>query len=147
MSILTGKYSHGIGVWTNNHILNSGILTFAHAMGATGYNSVLVGRMHSLGPDQLQGYAECLVGDRESNYQFVISLPAGKDTDRGELIGAAGPDRISLERSGSGQSSYQVHDEYVTAADVDYLNKIGIKRKTGEISRSFSLSVGFILPY
>ena len=33
--------------------LDSGTPTFAHACGAAGYNPVLVGRMHSNGPDQL----------------------------------------------------------------------------------------------
>jgi len=127
------------------HILDSGIPTFAHVMGgAAGYKPILIGRMHSLGPDQLHGYAErLLVGDHGSNYQFNICPPAGKDTDRGELIGTVGPDRISFKKSGQGQSGYQVHDEYITAAT----NKIGIKRKTGEMSRPFSLNLGFMLPH
>ncbi len=41
-----------------------------------------------------------------------------------------------------GQSAYQVHDEDVAAAAVDYLNRLGVqKRAFGEIE-PFSLSVG-----
>ncbi|MBV7332250.1 sulfatase-like hydrolase/transferase [Chloroflexi bacterium TSY] len=61
MSMLTARHPHQNEVWTNNHILSSGIPTFAHSMGAAGYRPTLVGRMHSLGPDQLHGYAERLV--------------------------------------------------------------------------------------
>ena len=68
MSMLSGRYPYENAVWTNSHILDSGIPTFAHAMGAAGYQPVLIGRMHSLGPDQLHGYAERLVGDHGPNY-------------------------------------------------------------------------------
>jgi len=147
MSILSGKYPNDIEVWTNDHILDSAIPTFAHSMGAAGYYPILIGRMHSIGPDQLHGYAERLIGDHGSNYQFIISPPQGTSTDRGELNGTAGPDRISLKNSGPGQSGYQVHDEYVNAAAIDKINQIGIKRKTGESNDPFSLSVGFMLPH
>ena len=66
--MLAGRYPSEIEVWTNNHILDSGVPTFAHAMGAADYHPVLIGRMHGLGPDQLHGYAERLVGDHGGNY-------------------------------------------------------------------------------
>ena len=109
-------------------------------MGAGGYKPVLVGRMHSVGPDQLHGYAERLVGDHNPNH------PGGSGVDHGELAGTAGPDRVSLEKSGHGQSAYQVHDEDVTAATVDYLNQLGARRRNGEKEEPFSLTVGFMLP-
>ena len=36
------------------------------------------------------------------------------------LDGTAGPERVSLVKAGAGQSAYQVHDEVVTAATVDF---------------------------
>ena len=53
MSMLTGRHPYQNECWTNNDQLDSGTPTFAHACGAAGYNPVLVGRMHSNGPDQL----------------------------------------------------------------------------------------------
>jgi choline-sulfatase len=141
MSMLSGRYPYQNEVWTNEHVLDSGIPTLAHAMGAAGYRPVLIGRMHSLGPDQLHGYAERLVGDHGSNYI------GGSDVDRGILTGTAGPDRISLQRSGAGQSGYQVHDEYVTVAAVDYLNRVGLARRSGQSDEPFNLTVGYMLPH
>ena len=66
--MLSGRYPHEIGVWTNHDMLDSGVPTLAHSMGAGGYRPVLIGRMHSRGPDQLHGYAERLVGDHSGNY-------------------------------------------------------------------------------
>ena len=141
MSMLSGRYPCDNQVWTNSHILDSGIPTFAHAMGAGGYRPVLIGRMHSVGPDQLHGYAERLVGDHGPNQ------PGGQGVDHGQLSGTAGPGRVSLRLSGHGQSAYQVHDEDVTAATVDYLNRVGVAKRAGQAAEPFSLSVGFMLPH
>lgn len=141
MAMLTGRHPYQNQVWTNNHVLDSGIPTLAHSMGAAGYQPVLAGRMHAIGPDQLHGYAERYVGDHSGNFL------GGKEVSRGVLDGTAGPDRISLVRSGAGQSAYQVHDEDVAAAAIDYLNRQGVqKRAYGEIA-PFSLSVGLMLPH
>jgi len=141
MSMLSGRYPYENAVWTNSHVLDSGIPTFAHAMGAAGYQPVLIGRMHALGPDQLHGYAERFIGDHGPNY------PGGSGVDHGELSGTAGPARASLQKSGAGQSAYQVHDEDVTAATIDYLNRLGVQKRAGLLDTPFSISVGFMLPH
>ena len=133
MSMLAGQYPSDIDVWANSHILDSGIPTFAHAMGAAGYHPVLIGRMHSLGPDQLHGYAERLVGDHGGNYPGNGVAPKNL--------------RGSLQQSGPGQSSYQVHDEDVTAATVNYLDQLGVQKRAGLPAEPFCLSVGFMLPH
>ena len=134
MSMLSGRYPHENAVWTNSHMLDSGIPTFAHAMGAGGYRPVLVGRMHAVGPDQLHGYAERLVGDHGANR-------TGGRGNGGHGTGGAGPTRSSLEESDHGQSAYQVHDEDVTAATVHYLNRLGVQKRAGQPAEPFSLSV------
>lgn len=148
MSMLTGRQPYQNRCWNNSHILDSGVPTFAHALGAAGYRTALVGRMHSLGPDQLRGYSERLVGDHSPNHE---GNPAGPGTpERGPLEGTAGPARVSLSNSGPGQGGYQVHDEYVTAAAVDWLHRYGIEQRSaapqGEAA-PFLLSVGFMLPH
>lgn len=142
MSMLSARHPHNNGVWMNSHCLDSSIPTLAHSMGAAGYHPVLIGRMHSVGPDQLHGYAERLVGDHSPNY-----VGGGPRVNRGILDGTSGPDRTSLVKSGPGQSSYQVHDEYVTAATVDYLNRLGVEKRTYGETDPFSISVGFMAPH
>ncbi|MAG36587.1 MAG: sulfatase [Dehalococcoidia bacterium] len=141
MSTLTGRFPYENEVWTNNHSLSSAIPTLAHAMGAAGYRPAIIGRMHSIGPDQLLGYAERLVGDHSPNHV------GGQAVSHGMLNGTAGPARVSLEKSGPGQSAYQVHDEDVAVAAVEYLNQIGRKRQTGDTAEPFSLTVGLMLPH
>lgn len=141
MAMLTGRYPHETGVWENDHILDSAIPTFAHAMGAAGYRPALVGRMHSVGPDQLHGYAERYVGDHRPN------IPGGRPADHGAFEGCQGPKRISLDKSGVGQSGYEVHDEDVAHAAVQYLNRVGAEKRTRGLAQPFCLSVGFMLPH
>ena len=142
MSMLNGRYPYENEVWTNSHILDSGSPTFAHAMGAAGYRPVLIGRMHSLGPDQLHGYAERL--SRRSRLQSSRREGA---SITGRLLARRVPARVSLEKSGPGQSAYQVHDEDATVATVDYLNRLGVRKRAGVLDEPFSISVGFMLPH
>jgi choline-sulfatase len=136
MSMLCGRHPHQTQCWGNNDHLDTGTPTFAHALGAAGYHPVLIGRMHSNGPDQLHGYAERLVGDHRGQ--------------KGVPGGTAGPYRVSLEVSGHGQSSYQVKDECATAAAIDFMNREGAKRRALPPSAEpepFALSVGLMLPH
>ena len=142
MSTLTGRHPFENDCWTNEQALDSGIPTMAHAMGAAGYHPVLIGRMHSRGPDQLHGYAERLVGDHSANHHG--GTPG---VDHGVLTGTQGPARISLELSGIGQNAYEVHDEYVTAATIQRLNELGIAKRSNVWEGPFSISVGLMLPH
>ncbi len=141
MSMLSGRHPFQNEVWTNEHALDSAIPTIAHAMGAAGYRPELVGRMHALGPDQLHGYTARFVGDHSANY------PGNPGPDRGVLEGTAGPERMSLTRSGAGQSGYQVHDEEVTAVTIARLNQLGVQKRAGLLDEPFSISVGLMLPH
>ena len=141
MSMLSGRHPYQNEVWTNEHGLDSRIPTIAHAMGAAGYQPELVGRMHAVGPDQLHGYAARFVGDHGANF------PGNPGPDRGILSVTAGPHHLSLERSGPGQSAYQVHDEDVTAVTIARLNRLGVQKRAGLLKQPFSISVGLMLPH
>ena len=140
--MLTGLHPFQNRSWTNRDILDSSIPTMAHALGAAGRRPVLIGRLHSMGPDQRRGYAERLVGDHSPNYAGAGPVP-----DRGPLDGAAGPDHVSLAMSGAGQSGYEVHDEEVTDAAVRFLQREGDRRRADPHADPFCLSVGLMLPH
>ncbi|MCA9984942.1 MAG: sulfatase-like hydrolase/transferase [Anaerolineales bacterium] len=136
-SMLTGQQPYQHQVWTNQHMLDSAIPTLAHALGAAGYRPVLIGRLDVMGPDQLHGYTARLVGDHTPNYV------GGPEPDRGILTGANDPERASLERTGAGLSAYQVHDEDVAAAAVEFLETYA----AGKDAEPFNLTLGFMLPH
>lgn len=140
MSMLTSRHPSDQDCWTNDDFLASDRATWPHSLGAAGYKPILVGRLHAMGPDQLHGYAERLLGDHSSNW---AGIPRN---DMGVLAQAMEPGRASLERAGSGQSAYEVKDRDVTAAAVGELDRLGAARRAGDTT-PFALSVGFMLPH
>jgi len=62
-SFMTGLLPSRTRVYDNAAELTSEIPTFAHYLRSTGYRTVLSGKMHFCGPDQLHGFEERLTTD------------------------------------------------------------------------------------
>ncbi len=147
MSLLTGRWPHEQACWTLEDTLASDLPTFAHGLGAAGYRTICVGRMHSIGPDQHHGFAERHVGDCSPNW-------LGAERQRlGPLAGAQGPSgpgpggvARALALAGRGQSGYEVVDDATTEATCERLAELGRARAAGDAS-PFCLMAGFILPH
>jgi choline-sulfatase len=140
MSMLTGRYPFEQECWTNDDYLRSDAATWLHSCGAAGYRPALAGRLHSMGPDQLHGYAQRMVGDHSPNWGGVPRH------DLGVLDKANDPWRESLDRSGIGQSAYQVKDVETAAAARGHLRAIAAAQRNGD-TQPFCLTVGFLLPH
>lgn len=140
MSMLTARHPFEQECWTNDDYLRSDAATWLHSAGAAGYRPVLAGRLHAMGPDQLHGYAERMVGDHSPNWGGVPRH------DLGVLDKANDPWRESLDRSGIGQSAYQVKDIAAAEAACDYLRSVGAARRAGD-DTPFCLTAGFLLPH
>lgn len=63
MSFLTGRFASDVNVFDNGSPLASEVPTFAHYLEASGYETVLCGRMHMVGPDRLHGFGRRLYDD------------------------------------------------------------------------------------
>lgn len=55
-SLMTGQYVSTISAWDNAAPLRCDEPTFAHYLSLAGYDTVLAGKMHFVGPDQLHGF-------------------------------------------------------------------------------------------
>ena len=62
-SLMTGMLPSRTGVYDNAAEFSSSIPTFAHYLRTAGYRTVLAGKMHFCGPDQLHGFEERLTTD------------------------------------------------------------------------------------
>jgi choline-sulfatase len=62
-SFMTGMLPSRTRVYDNAAEFSSGIPTFAHYLRGAGYRTVLSGKMHFCGPDQLHGFEERLTTD------------------------------------------------------------------------------------
>jgi choline-sulfatase len=62
-SMLSGRLPHAIGAWDNAALFPADTPTVAHYLRYLGYRTILCGKMHFVGPDQLHGYEERLTTD------------------------------------------------------------------------------------
>ena len=63
-SLISGQLPSNNGVLFNFNAISSDQATFLHSLTASGYETVLCGRMYFVGPDQRHGYARRIAGDR-----------------------------------------------------------------------------------
>jgi len=61
--MVSGQLASKIGAYDNAATLSSDIPTYAHYLRREGYETVLAGKMHFIGPDQLHGYEHRLTPD------------------------------------------------------------------------------------
>lgn len=111
-ALLSGKLPSKTGGFSNGYILPSGQATFLHALAEAGYETVLCGRMHFLGPDQRHGFTKRIFGDMCSLYGKRISDPVF-----GHAYGADG----SLNVCGGGNSPVLDYDRAVVREALEYL--------------------------
>ena len=138
MTFLTGRHCSDIDVWTNGCTLASDVPTFAHGLGIAGYESVLGGRMHFVGPDQRHGFERRIIGD------VLCPRPGGPRPGLGKsLEGTTGQSRRAVEVAGPGRTAYQAYDVAVTDACCHFLEE----RDRSDSDRPFCLVVGYVLPH
>lgn len=136
-SLLTGRLPSSQDCLTNSDILRSDLPTLPQALSAHGYHTLCIGRLHSLGPDQLRGYDERRVGDAQGNWL------GGNILDLGAFEIANQPNRQSIELSGPGSNAFVELDEAVTDDAAGYLRDWGRDAD----ARPFFLTVGFTFPH
>ncbi len=57
-AMMAGRHVHTIEVWDNASPLRCDWPTFAHSFRNAGYRTILCGKMHFVGPDQMHGFEE-----------------------------------------------------------------------------------------
>ncbi len=140
-SFMTARRPTANRVWNNNHVLGSDIPTWAHVMGAGGYETALIGRMHFVGPDQRHGFERRPIGE-------FLALHPGADIPGAplfDLIPKATSDqhRTSVEMAGVGKTNYQVSDEMVESSLIEYLRE----KAQGGDGRPFAAVAGILNPH
>ncbi len=89
---MTGRYASDLGCYDNAAVLHADEPTLAHYLTNAGYETVLSGKMHFIGPDQLHGFRRRLTTDvYPANIDWV---PA---TDESGRFPAGGHARLYVE--------------------------------------------------
>lgn len=141
MSFMTSLTPSRNRVWNNYHALSSGIPTWAHVLGAAGYETSLIGRMHFVGPDQRHGFMRRPLGEYGACHPGAPGRGGPLWTKYSSA--STGQRREAVEIVGTGTTAYQWFDEQVTKAACRYLRE----KSEDQADRPFAAVVGFLLPH
>ena len=134
MSFMTGRYVHQIGTWDNASPLSTEIPTWAHLLRAQGYDVVLAGKQHFIGPDQLHGFRAQLGRDLHAELYHPIH-------DWAEGTPPASVPWAHLAQAGPGTTTEIEVDDAVEEAALRYL------RDPARGRGPWALNVSFIAPH
>ncbi|MEZ5659400.1 MAG: choline-sulfatase [Burkholderiaceae bacterium] len=138
MSMLTGRLAHHIDCWDNAMELPARIPTVAHYMRAAGYDAILAGKMHFIGPDQLHGFSQRVVTDI-----YPSSFAWTPDWVKGERYRPTGINMRAVVDAGTCVRSLQMdYDD-----EVEHLGIQKIYDLARFAERPFFLTVSFTHPH
>lgn len=141
MSFMTCRTPSANRVWNNNHLLHSGIPTWAHAIGLAGYETSLIGRMHFNGHDQRHGFENRPLGEYGATHPGADRQ--GAPIFKSISTATTGQNRTAVEIAGRGYGSYHVFDEMVAERTRAYLHD----KAKNPGNRPFAAVAGFLLPH
>jgi choline-sulfatase len=121
-ALMTGKHASSMGCFDNASVLPADEPTLGHYLSAGGYETVLSGKMHFIGPDQLHGFHRRLTTD---------VFPAGVDwvpsVDENGRFPAGGHAReyTSPEPGVRTWTKFMAYDEETQFRALEYLRERG----------------------
>ena len=119
MSLMSGQLASKCGVMDNAGILDSSRATFVHSLNSVGYETVLCGRMHFVGPDQRHGFSKRIAGDITPIFTNRPTEAFRKE--RGVHLDTPTGGAHAVSIIGAGNSPTLEFDRYVVGEALDYL--------------------------
>ena len=153
-SLMTGRYASNIDCFDNSSPLAADQPTVAHYFTNGGYETVLSGKMHFPGPDQLHGFSKRLTTDiYPSDFTWLPKRP--KEGWNGYANVHAQPIAIDYVTAGPHQWSMQLdYDEETHFRALEYLRgrakdygRSRQKEQTSKESKPFFLCVSYSHPH
>ena len=138
--MMTGRHASEIGAWDNGALLAADQVSLAHYVSSAGYDTVLSGKMHFIGPDQLHGFQRRLTTDIYScHFDWVRPEWIGiKETQGRECEQVMGHRPAYNARGYTGQAvrvgvwhNALSYDEEVHFRSVEYLRSKARKPEDG----------------
>ena len=138
-SLLAGWLTPSIGAFDNASEFTADTPTLAHYLSLLGYRTILCGKMHFIGPDQLHGFEERLTTD-----VYPASFSFLPDWEKGPKWISSGTDLSSVVEAGPCLRSLQIDcdDEVEFFATQKFFD---LARDDGD--RPFFLCVSFTQPH
>jgi choline-sulfatase len=119
-AFMTGRFSSGLGCYDNAAVLPADEPTVAHYLTNAGYDTVLSGKMHFIGPDQLHGFRTRLTTDVfPAGMDWVPTLDADDRFVRGGHARSYVPPNVGV----GGWTKFLSYDEETHFRALEYLRE------------------------
>ena len=125
-AFVSGKHVHRIGAYDNGAPFPSETVTFPHLLRGAGYEVVLDGKMHFVGPDTLHGFGAQLTRDAHRDPDSP-TITGREWSDPHPAGGARARERI--ESAGPGRAAHLDFDDEVEAAALELDSRPGRRRR------------------
>lgn len=137
-SMMTGMHVDNIEVYDNGSELRASVPTFVHHLRRSGYYTVLAGKMHFIGPDQLHGFEERIAKDIHT-----AGFELTPDWSRGAYANAGTGVKRLREPGPCGWNSQLHHDEKTLACTLEKIRELGWRGRREQ----FFLCTSFTHPH
>jgi choline-sulfatase len=142
---MTGLYSSRTGCFDNATEFAAEEPTFAHFLSAHGYDTVLSGKMHFIGPDQLHGFGTRLTTDvYPSGFDWT---PTFVDEERHILQDETWGNAINYTQRHVGTRRWNTYIQYDEETHFRAKQYLGNRAATGESEKPFLLCVSYHHPH
>lgn len=139
-SFVTGKLASRIDAFDNGSELAAGTPTFVHHLRRSGYETILSGKMHYVGPDQLHGFEHRLTRDiHATGFELTPDWSRGTYPNPG-----TGVKRLK-EAGVTNWNNHLAYDDKVQFRTLEKIRDIG--RVPAEERRPFFLCASFFHPH
>ena len=154
--IMTGRHASAIGAWDNGSLHAADQPTFAHYLANAGYDTVLSGKMHFVGPEQLHGFRMRLNTDiYSSDFTWVrpewIAIKEAQRRNPEEVMSQR-PRYNALGYTGAGVQIDRWHnalsyDEETHFRSLEYLRAQGRHQRDHSDAAPFLLCASYHHPH
>jgi choline-sulfatase len=146
-SLMTGKYVSNIGAYDNAAAFSCEEPTFAHYLTLAGYDTVLAGKMHFVGPDQLHGFRQRFnTNIYPADFSWVPARGVDRQASKRHALQYVG-DNIEVGH----WNQFLSYDEETHFRALEYLHARGIERREAkarsETDSPFLLCVSYHHPH
>lgn len=142
-AMMTGRYVSNIGVYDNAASFSCEEPTLAHYLTLAGYDSVLSGKMHFIGPDQLHGFQRRFTTNvYPAEFDWVPVRGVDHPSERSHALQYLG-DSVHVGR----WSDFLSGDEETHFRALEYLHAKAIARDTEGDRQPFFLTVSYHHPH
>lgn len=120
-SLMAGQLPRTTGCESYGQDLRPGHMTFSRRLAQYGYQTVVSGKLHHMGTDQMQGWTKRLYGDMEISPAFL----EGKEQSEFDKYARPSPkwsQAKEVMRSGIGQGPSVAHDRLTVEAALQFID-------------------------